>query len=578
MALLSIRDLVVEFPTRRGVVTAAKDVSIDVRPGEILGLVGESGAGKSTIGNAIIDLLEPPGRVAGGEVLFKGQDLRKLDDDAMRKVRGREIGMIFQDPQTSLNPLLTIGQQLIESIRNALGVSERDAQARAIELLEAVGIDEAEARMAAYPHQFSGGMRQRVVIALALCGDPDLVIADEPTTALDVSIQKQILDLIRRLCRERQLGVILVTHDIGVIAEVADRVAVMYRGNIVETGPTSQVLGAPTHAYTQSLIAAVPRADVRLERFASVDYIEGGAKPFHRIDVRTHWLGGALQREGTNEDALGVEDLHLSFVLQRSLLPSRRRMLKAVDGVSFTIRPGETFGLVGESGSGKSTVARIIAGLYRPDAGDIALLGRPVTGNRRDPEERAVRERLQMIFQDPYSSLNARMRVLDIVAEPIRFYRLTESEAETRQVVQDLLDHVGLGAEAALRYPHEFSGGQRQRISIARALASRPRILICDEPTSALDVSIQAQILNLLKDLQEELQLTMLFISHDLPVIRQMCDRVAVMRRGKIVELAETEHLFANPEHPYSQELLRLMPRMDLLQASRDATPAVGTA
>ncbi|MEO1001270.1 MAG: ABC transporter ATP-binding protein, partial [Pseudomonadota bacterium] len=385
---------------------------------------------------------------------------------------------------------------------------------------------------------------------------------------LDVSIQKQILDLIKRLCRDRDLGVILVTHDIGVIAEVADRVCVMYRGEVVETGTTAQVLGAPTHSYTQSLIAAVPRADMRLERFASVDYIEGGAKPFRRIDVKTHWLGAALEGAGINGPAVEVEGLDLSFVLERSIFPSRRRYLKAVDGVSFAIREGETFGLVGESGSGKSTVARLIAGLYGADAGRIALLGRDVVGNRRDPEERAVRERLQMIFQDPYSSLNARMRVLDIVAEPIRFYSLTGSEAETREVVGDLLDHVGLGAEAALRYPHEFSGGQRQRISIARALAARPRVLICDEPTSALDVSIQAQILNLLKDLQEELRLTMLFISHDLPVIRQMCDRVAVMRYGQIVEVAETERLFAAPEHPYSQELLRLMPRMDLLRAS----------
>ncbi|MGB0497826.1 MAG: ABC transporter ATP-binding protein [Rubricella sp.] len=564
-ALLDIRNLDVEFPTRRGTVQAAKGVSLQVAPGEVLGLVGESGAGKSTIGNAIMDLLEPPGRVGGGEVIFKGRDLRGLSEDQMRKVRGREIGMIFQDPQTSLNPLLTIGEQLMEAIRNSLGLSEKQARARAIQMLTDVGITEPEARLKAYPHQFSGGMRQRVVIALALSGDPDLVIADEPTTALDVSIQKQILDLIKRLCAERQLGVILVTHDIGVIAEIADRVCVMYRGRVVETGTTAQVLGAPEHEYTKSLIAAVPRADMRLHRFASVDYIEGGAEATRRIDVQNHWIC-ADRGDVEPEKAVQVDRLNLSFVLEKSLFKSKRRMLHAVKDVSFDIRRGETFGLVGESGSGKSTVARIVAGLYRQDAGAVRLLGRQVFGNWSDPDERTVRRKLQMVFQDPYSSLNARMKVGDIVAEPIRFHKLAEG-AEVDQIVRDLLDHVGLGAQAAVRYPHEFSGGQRQRISIARALASRPRILICDEPTSALDVSIQAQILNLLKDLQEELDLTMLFISHDLPVIRQMCDRVAVMKMGEVVELAPTEQLFAAPQHAYTRSLLSQMPRMDLLQA-----------
>jgi peptide/nickel transport system ATP-binding protein len=308
----------------------------------------------------------------------------------------------------------------------------------------------------------------------------------------------------------------------------------------------------------------VPRADRKLERFQSVDYIEGGAAATPKIDIQSHWLGEALQGAAGDGQALRVEDLSLSFVLQRALLKKNRKLLKAVDEVGFEIAEGETFGLVGESGSGKSTVARIIAGLHKQDAGQIALLGTQLNGGH-SPEEREVSKRLQMIFQDPYSSLNSRMRVLDIVAEPIRFYKTTSNETETRRIVQDLLDHVGLGAEAALKYPHEFSGGQRQRISIARALAARPRVLICDEPTSALDVSIQAQILNLLKDLQQELRLTMLFISHDLPVIRQMCDRVAVMRYGKLVEVAETEALFENPQHPYSKELISLMPRMDLL-------------
>ncbi|MEM7544709.1 MAG: ABC transporter ATP-binding protein [Pseudomonadota bacterium] len=562
--LLEISGLDVEFPTRRGTVKAARNVSLTVKPGEVLGLVGESGAGKSTIGNAIIDLLEAPGRVAGGSIMFEGEELRGRSEDEMRRVRGDRIGMIFQDPQTSLNPLLTIGAQLVETIEKTLGVKGKAADARAVELLEQVGITEAEARLKAYPHQFSGGMRQRVVIALALAGDPDLVIADEPTTALDVSIQAQILDLIKTLCRERQLGVIIVTHDIGVIANIADRVCVMYRGAVVETGPVAQILGAPAHEYTKSLIAAVPRADRKLERFASIDYIEGGDVVHRRIDIATHWLGQSTSHKGTGA-AVEVEGLDLSFVLQKAVLKKNRKMLKAVDDVTLTVREGETFGLVGESGSGKSTVARLIAGLYRPDGGAIRVLGQDVVTRPKSPEAVKARRALQMIFQDPYSSLNARMRVMDIVAEPIRFYRTAGSEAEVKTIVGDLLDHVGLGAAAALKYPHEFSGGQRQRISIARALASRPRILICDEPTSALDVSVQATILNLLKDLQQELGLTMLFISHDLPVIRQMCDRVAVMRHGAICEVAATEQLFERPGHEYSKHLLDLMPRMDLL-------------
>jgi peptide/nickel transport system ATP-binding protein len=565
--LLSVRDLNVDFATRRGTVHAARGVSLDVSAGEVLGLVGESGAGKSTIGAAIVDLLEPPGKVTGGEILFQGESLRDRTEDEMRRIRGDRIGMIFQDPQTSLNPLLTIGKQLIETIRKSLGMREGEARERAIDLLGQVGIDEAKVRLNAYPHQFSGGMRQRVVIALALAGEPDLIIADEPTTALDVSIQAQILDLIRRLCKERNVGVIIVTHDIGVIAEIADRVCVMYRGEVVETGPAAQILGAPAHEYTRSLIAAVPRPDRRLHRFASVDYIEGGAAPGKRIDIKTHWLGKGAGRDAPGAPAVEVSGLNLSFSLQKAILPRNRKRLQAVGDVSFSIAAGETFGLVGESGSGKSTVARLIAGLYTPDAGSISLFGKDVTGMRRDPQVVAARRALQMIFQDPYSSLNGRMRVLDIVAEPTRFFRLTESEAETRRIVGDLLDHVGLGAAAARKFPHEFSGGQRQRISIARALASRPRILICDEPTSALDVSIQAQILNLLRDLQEELGLTMLFISHDLPVIRQICDRVAVMRAGRICEVAVTEDLFERPTHDYTKRLLRLMPRADLLQA-----------
>jgi peptide/nickel transport system ATP-binding protein len=560
--LLEIVGLDVSFPSQHGTTYAVRDVSINVKPGEVLGVVGESGAGKSTIGNAVINLLEPPGKITNGKVLFQGENISSLDDKEMRNIRGQKIGMIFQDPLTSLNPLMTIGAQLLETITKTTKLAGNAAFKKAIELLEAVGIQQPVARFRAYPHEFSGGMRQRVVIALALAGDPDLIIADEPTTALDVSIQEQILELLRVLCRERQLGVIIITHDIGVIANIADRVAVMYDGSVVETGKARQILMAPKHQYTKSLIAAVPRGDIKFERFKSVDYIEGGKQAYKSIDVEQHWLGEKV-RKNSADKAISIEGLNKKFLIKKAVFERNRVYLNAVKDVTFSVEEGETFGLVGESGSGKSTIARLIVGLSKVDRGSIQIFGQEVSNKRKDQKVIAAQRDLQMIFQDPYSSLNARMRVQDIIAEPIRYYQTASSDRETLQIVRDLLDHVGLGSTAMLKYPHEFSGGQRQRISIARALASRPKILICDEPTSALDVSVQAHILNLLKDLQDELRLTMLFISHDLPVIRQMCDKVAVMRHGAICEIATTDNLFDAPNHEYSKHLLNLMPRME---------------
>jgi peptide/nickel transport system ATP-binding protein len=402
-------------------------------------------------------------------------------------------------------------------------------------------------------------MRQRVVIAIALCCDPDLIIADEPTTALDVSIQDQILQLIRKLCKERQVGCMLVTHDMGVVSNITDRVAVMYRGDLVEIGTTEQVLGAPNHPYTQSLISAVPRSDVKLVRFPLVSYIES-AEPLHSIDLKTHWLGQAQDHRDHEGALLRVENVSLRFLTKDSMFPSRREYVQANNHVSFEIQEGETFGLVGESGSGKSTIARVITGLYPPHEGKVIFEGIDLTALKSEKDRRPFRRQMQMVFQNPYSSLNPRMKVADIIAEPIRFHHLAENERQVQEIVGDLLDHVGLGRKAGVKYPHEFSGGQRQRISIARALATRPRLLICDEPTSALDVSVQAQILNLLKDLQQELKLTMLFISHDLPVIRQMCDRIGVMQKGTLLEVAKTEDLFVSPQHEYSRKLISLMP------------------
>ena len=560
--LLDITGLDVSFPSQVETILAVREVSFTLKPSEVLGIVGESGAGKSTIGNAIINLLEPPGEITKGKILYQGQNLRDLSDKEMRDIRGKKVGMIFQDPQTSLNPLMTIGDQLIETINKSANLYGRLAIDKAIELLKSVGIDKPEVRLKSYPHQFSGGMRQRVVIALVLAGEPDLIIADEPTTALDVSIQAQILDLIKKLCRERNLGVIIITHDIGVIANIADRVSVMYNGSIVETGEVRQILTKPTHKYTRSLIAAVPRGNRKVERFKSIDYIEGGTQSHKRINLEKHWLGKKLGQNSSNI-AISVNGLNKAFILRKALLARNREYLQAVKNVSFTIKAGESFGLVGESGSGKSTIARLIAGLISIDQGSIKLFSKEVTNNDKTKDVFSARRNLQMIFQDPYSSLNARMRVQDIISEPMQYYKTVSNNIEMIQIIKDLLDHVGLSSNAMLKYPHEFSGGQRQRISIARALASRPKILICDEPTSALDVSVQAHILNLLKDLQDELGLTLLFISHDLPVIRQMCDRVAVMRHGKICEISSTDMLFDNPKHEYSKHLLELMPKMD---------------
>ncbi len=552
-AILDIADLTVEFPMRREVFVAVDGASLTVEPGEIHGLVGESGAGKSTIGAAVMALLERPGRIAGGTIRLKNEIISGRDRAAMRSLRGSEISMIFQDPLTSLNPLFTIREQLTETITTHLSVTDSEARERARDLLARVGIPEPDIRLDQYPHQFSGGMRQRVVIALALCSEPDVIIADEPTTALDVSIQAQILDLIRELANERQVGVILITHDMGVIADTTDRVTVMYQGKVVETGATRLVLAKPSHPYTKSLIAAVPRPTVKLHRFPLISY--GGRTTKFRIsDLARNWN---KTESDSGRPLFEIIGLTKRFLQKRSFIPSRRRYLVAVNDVSFDIRQGEVFGIVGESGSGKSTVARLIAGLYKIDGGTIQYDGQPITGSLG-----WYRRQIQMIFQDPYSSLNPRMRVDAIVAEPALHHRLLSGKA-LRHRVDELLEHVGLGADAGLKYPHEFSGGQRQRISIARALATQPKFLICDEPTSALDVSIQAQILNILKDLQEHLNLTMLFISHDLPVVRQMCDRVAVMQNGRLVEIQDSEALFAAPREDYTRSLLRLMPRLD---------------
>jgi peptide/nickel transport system ATP-binding protein len=465
--------------------------------------------------------------------------------------------LIFQDPQTSLNPILTVGEQLIETIQTHLQLSTEEAKNKSINLLKEVGIKDAEKRFDNYPHQFSGGMRQRVVISLALCCEPELLIADEPTTALDVSIQSQILELIKKLTKERNLAVILITHDMGVIAETTDRVAVMKSGDLVEIGITKEILTNPQKNYTKSLVSSVPPTNKKISRFVIIENKNKENKS-NNIKILNRWQ----KREINSQNLVQVKNLSKSFD-DNFFTENSQNSIMAVNDVSFEIKEGETFGLVGESGSGKSTIAKMIVNLFKPSSGDIIFDKVCITKIKKKSELMKFRKQIQMIFQDPYSSLNGRLKVKDIIAEPIKLHNPSISNYDLNSYIFDLLESVELIQKSADRYPHEFSGGQRQRISIARALATQPRLLVCDEPTSALDVSIQAQILNLLKDLQEQLNLTILFISHDLPVVRQMCDRIGVLKDGKLCEVSNTEDLFLKPEHEYTKELLRLMPKIE---------------
>ena len=556
MTFLKINNLSVDYQMRKETVYAAKNVNIEVNKGEILGLVGESGSGKSTVGNAIINLIDEPGKVSSGSVFLGDLNIHE-NSESIVKYRGNKIGLIFQDPQTSLNPILTVGEQLIETIQTHLKLSKEEAKNKSINLLKEVGIKDAETRFDNYPHQFSGGMRQRVVISLALCCEPELLIADEPTTALDVSIQSQILELIKKLTKERNLAVILITHDMGVIAETADRVAVMKSGNLVEIGETKKILTKPQENYTKSLVSSVPPTNKKISRFVIVEK-ENSDKKENNIKILNRWT----KKEIIDQDLVQIKNLSKSFD-DNFFTESSKNSVMAVNDVSFDIKEGESFGLVGESGSGKSTIAKMIVNLFKPSSGDIFFDNVCITKIKQRSELMKFRKQIQMIFQDPYSSLNGRLKVKDIIAEPIILHNPSISTLDLNNYIYDLLESVELTQKSADRYPHEFSGGQRQRISIARALATQPRLLVCDEPTSALDVSIQAQILNLLKDLQEQLNLTILFISHDLPVVRQMCDRIGVLKDGKLCEVSNTEDLFLKPDHEYTKELLRLMPKIE---------------
>ena len=643
--LLEVRGLATHFTTDRGVVAAVNGMDLEVLANETVAVVGESGCGKSVTALSILGLVDAPGRVVAGSIRYRGEDLLGKTPEQMQRIRGNEIAMIFQEPMSSLNPVHAIGEQVIEALRIHRGLRKRQALARTLEMLRLVGIPSPEQRVFDYPHQFSGGMRQRVMIAMALSCDPALLIADEPTTALDVTIQAQILELIRDLSPRFGTAVVIITHDLGVVAEMAQRVVVMYAGQVAEQATTAELFAAPRHPYTRALLQSIPHLEAprgarltpitgavpdplrlpagcafaprcefavdrcrdrpppllpagagRLARCllydpaaaeaGSVEAFPGDAPRAEaapggmarRADpagsAGTERYGsdgeeaapaaadrpfGATEQVGGSDVLLEARGLTMHFPVTAGIFRHVVGQVRAVDGVSFDIGRGETLGLVGESGCGKSTTGRLLLRLLRATGGSVRFEDAPVF-ELQGEALRALRRDMQIVFQDPFSSLNPRMTVRDMLAEP---FVIHGQRRAARGRVPELLRRVGLAPEHAARYPHQFSGGQRQRIGIARALALAPKLLVCDEPVSALDVSIQAQILNLLQDLQRDMGLTYLFIAHDLSVVRHICGRVAVMYLGQIVEQADAGRLFAEPAHPYTQALLSAVPHID---------------
>ena len=554
--IASINNLRVEFQTKDGPVVGVEDVSFDINAGETVCIVGESGSGKSVSSLSLMRLVEfGGGEIAGGTLLFDRKhggemDLAKGDQSMMRGVRGNEIGMIFQEPMTALNPVFTVGRQLTEGLKLHKNLSQSQADARALELLKQVRIPEAERRLKQYPHELSGGMRQRVVIAMALACEPRLLIADEPTTALDVTIQAEILALIDRLKRETGTAVMFITHDMAVVAQLADRVVVMYRGNKVEEGPVEDIFANPQHEYTKALLAAVPK----------LGEMRGKALP-EPMKLLGQNQNNIASIQGTDEVLLSVKNLTTRFDVKGGLLRRTVAQVHAVEDVSFDLCRGQTLSLVGESGCGKSSAGRSLLRLVEPQSGEIVLDGVNIRALQGE-DLRNARQDMQMIFQDPFASLNPQMQLMDQVAEPLsNFGKRSKSEIKDR--VGMLFDRVHLPRSFLRRYPHELSGGQRQRVAIARALALNPKLIIADEAVSALDVSVQAQVLNLMMELQADLGLSFLFISHDMAVVERVSHRVGVMYLGRIVEIGSRQQVFENPQHPYTQALMKAVPIAD---------------
>lgn len=565
MALLSIKNLTVDFLSGSGAARAVNNVSFTVNEGEIVALVGESGSGKSVTSLSILQLLpQPPAHYPQGEILFteNGEqiDLLKVHGKTLRSIRGNKVAMIFQEPMTSLNPVIRCGEQVMEVLRVHKGLSKNEALAQTVAWFTKVKLPNPETLIDRYPHQLSGGQKQRVMIALAMCCNPRLLICDEPTTALDVTVQKTILQLIKELQQEQQMGVVFITHDLGVVAEIADRVVLLYKGEVVEEGPTEQIFRSPKHPYTKALIACRPALHPKGERLPTVaDFLSPDTlhkEPFLPGNEQAKEAATA-----TSAPLVEVKNVSVTFPAKTSLFGKTLRAVTAVDGVSFSIYKNETLGLVGESGCGKTTLGRTLLRLVDPSAGQILYKGTDITQLTKT-ETAALRKNVQLVFQDPYSSLNPRLTIGAALAEPMSLVNPATSSNERRKRVADLLEKVGLPASVVNRYPHEFSGGQRQRIVIARALGLQPDFLVCDESVSALDVSVQAQVLNLLNDLKKSLGLTLLFISHDLSVVRYMCDRMQVMQAGKIVESGVADDVYRHPKTQYTQSLLDAIPQL----------------
>ncbi len=580
--LTEIQELETVFSTDEGTVKAVDKVSFSLEKGRTVGVVGESGSGKSVTSLSLMRLIpNPPGRIVGGRLMYHSRtkglvDLTEVPENEMREFRGNEIAMIFQEPMTSLNPVFTCGDQVMEALILHQDMNKGEARERTLELFKEVELPRPEKIIDAYPHQISGGQKQRVMIAMAMSCNPQILIADEPTTALDVTVQATILDLMRKLRDSHDMGIIFITHDLGVIAEIADHVVVMYKGKIVEQGSVWEIFSNPQHPYTKGLLACRPPLDHRLKLLPTISDFMAEDKAGEMIEIKQSVDEAINELIITPEETaqrhehlyaktpiLNVQKLKTYFPIREGLFSKVVDHVKAVDDVSFDVYPGETLGLVGESGCGKTTLGRTILRLIEPTAGNIVFHGKDITGIEGD-ELREIRRRIQIVFQDPYSSLNPRITIGSAIMEPMQVHGLHADDATRRQKVQELLERVNLDPGHYNRYPHEFSGGQRQRICIARALAVQPEFIICDESVSALDVSVQAQVLNLLNELRDEFGLTYIFISHDLSVVKFMSDRMVVMNEGKIEEMGDADEVYQNPQTDYTKRLIAAIPRGDL--------------
>jgi peptide/nickel transport system ATP-binding protein len=575
--LLEIRNLTTEFSSEGKITTAVNNVSFILNKGETLGIVGESGSGKSVTSLSIMRLIaSPPGKISGGEIIFKNgseTNLLSLKEKEIRKYRGKEIAMIFQEPMTSLNPVMRCGKQVAEAIKLHLKFSSKKAKEKTLQLFEEVQLPRPEDIYNSYPHELSGGQKQRVMIAMAMSCDPSILIADEPTTALDVTVQKTILELMKKLQQKHQMSIVFITHDLGVIAEIADRILVMYKGKIVESGSVKEIFSNPQHPYTKGLLACRPDMDRRLKKLPVVsdfmDESDDGTISEKKISIEeltgtfvvtTEERVSKHQQLYSESPLLEVKDLKTYFPIRKGIFGRRKNFVKAVDDVSFNVYPGETLGLVGESGCGKTTLGRTILRLIEPTDGQVLFKGADIA-KLSLKEMRGVRKNLQIIFQDPYSSLNPRITIGSAIMEPMQVHKIYDNNKQRKEKVMELLRKVNLSENHFNRYPHEFSGGQRQRICIARALALNPEFIICDESVSALDVSIQAQVLNLLNDLKREFGFTYIFISHDLSVVKFMSDRMIVMKDGKIQEYGDADEIYSNPKTEYTKKLIDAIPK-----------------